>query len=226
MKKKVIVFSPHPDDETFACGGTIAKKISEGCPVLVVTLTDGRHAFTKVFGIDSDPSPEELVQIRKEEVIRAAKTLGVPLENMLFLDFVDGKLAECEKALEEKIIEILENNPPSEIYFPSEKDAHPDHRTANRVIKDAFNKLGLSIPKYKYSIARPYARIGLVIDFLSNLISHRVVTVDVRQYLHLKEQAISEFKSEIGIISDKQEKPLIESVKKHLKREETFYIDK
>jgi len=33
MKKKVIVFAPHLDDETLGCSGTISKKLSEGYDV-------------------------------------------------------------------------------------------------------------------------------------------------------------------------------------------------
>ena len=29
-EKNIVIFAPHPDDETFACGGLIAKKASEG----------------------------------------------------------------------------------------------------------------------------------------------------------------------------------------------------
>jgi LmbE family N-acetylglucosaminyl deacetylase len=107
MNKKVIVFAPHPDDETLGCGGTIAKKTSEGYEVFVVIITDGRHAFSKVLGINSDPNPEEIKQIRKEEVIKATRILGVPITNLLFLDFEDRTLEKHEKEAEEKIIEIL-----------------------------------------------------------------------------------------------------------------------
>ena len=46
-------FAPHPDDETWGCGGTVAKKISEGYEVLIMVLTDGRYAFQKMLGIES-----------------------------------------------------------------------------------------------------------------------------------------------------------------------------
>jgi len=65
MKKKIVVFAPHPDDETWGCGGTIAKKLREGYEILIVVMTDGRYAFKKVLGIDSDPTPEELKEIKK-----------------------------------------------------------------------------------------------------------------------------------------------------------------
>lgn len=225
-KKKIIVFAPHPDDETLGCGGSIAKKTREGYEVFVVVITDGRYLFLKTLNIDSDPSPEEVKEIRKEEVKRATEILGLPQENLLFLDFVDGTLEKCEEDLEEKISEILSKNSPAEIYFPSEKDFHPDHRATNRVVRNAVKKLGLTVPRYKYSIMQTNSRIGPLMDSLFNLIRPTLLYVDIKEFLPLKELAIKEFKSEIDVISDKQKKPLTESVKKYLKNAETFYIDK
>ena len=73
MKEKIIVFAPHPDDETLGCGGTIAKRIVEGYEVIIVIMTDGRHSYLEMLGIDKDPTPNELKEIRKEEVKRATR---------------------------------------------------------------------------------------------------------------------------------------------------------
>ena len=37
----VLVLAPHPDDEVFGCGGTIAGHVQAGHPVHVVLLTAG-----------------------------------------------------------------------------------------------------------------------------------------------------------------------------------------
>ena len=37
-RKRVLVISPHPDDETLALGGTIAKLISQGHEVYILTV--------------------------------------------------------------------------------------------------------------------------------------------------------------------------------------------
>jgi LmbE family N-acetylglucosaminyl deacetylase len=37
----VVVFSPHPDDETLGCGSTIIKKKRLGADVTIVFMTDG-----------------------------------------------------------------------------------------------------------------------------------------------------------------------------------------
>ena len=57
LEHNVIIFSPHPDDETLGCGGTIAKKVKEGYQVKIVFMTDGRNAFSKILKINSCPSP-------------------------------------------------------------------------------------------------------------------------------------------------------------------------
>lgn len=225
-EKKIIVFAPHPDDETWGCGGTIVKKISEGYEVIIVVITDGRHAFSKVLGINSDPTPEELIHIRREEVIRATKTLGVPKKNLFFLDFEDGILEEHEKEAEEKVIEIIKKYPPVEIYYPWKKDCHPDHQSTNRVIRRCIKKLGLTPMKYQYSITPKHAHIRPTIERLFSFFRNNTVKVDISEFLDLKEKAVREFKSEISIISSKQKKPLAEKIEKFLKSKETFYVDK
>lgn len=218
------MFAPHPDDETWGCGGTIAKRISEGYEVSIVVMTDGRYAFLTMLGIDSDPTPEELKEIRKEEVKRATGILGVPEENLIFLNFVDGTLENNTEKAEEKVTEILSKNHPVEVYSPCKKDAHPDHRAAYRIVRNSIRKLGISAVTYQYSIGQKYSRIGPIIDALLNLLKHNMVRVDISKFLSLKETAAKEFKSELATISSKQQNPIADDVKKFLKRKETFYI--
>lgn len=221
------MFAPHPDDETGGCGGTIAKRVREGYEVLVVVMTDGKHAFSKVLGIDSDPTPSELKEIRKEEVRRATRILGVKEENLLFLDFADGMLEKDEREAQEKVIEILRENPlPVEVYFPYEKDFHIDHRVTNRIVRNSIKKLGLCTMGYQYSIAQKYGRIGPLIDAFFNLFRHNMIRVDISEFLPLKEAAVKENKSQISIISTRQKRPLLERLGKFLRKEEIFYIDK
>lgn len=226
MKKKVIVFAPHPDDETLGCGGTIAKRVSEGYKVIVVVITDGRYAFSRVLGIDLDPTPGELKKIRKEEIIRATNTLGILKENLFFLDFEDGALEKHEKEAEEKIIEIIERYSPVEVYFPYIKDYHEDHQATNRVIRRCIQKLGLTPIKYQYCTVQKYARMGPLVEKLINLFKNHIVEVDISEFLSLKEKAVKELKSEISIISKKQKRTITEEVDKFLRNKEIFYVDK
>ena len=224
MKGRVIVFAPHPDDETLGCGGTIAKKLAEGYEVLVVVMADGRFSLLKSFGIDDDPSPEQVKEIRRGEVLRATKILGLPEGNVVFLDFIDGMLGENEKAAEEKVTAILKKNVPSEVYFTFERDAHPDHQAANRIVRRAVEKLGIKPAMYRYTIMHKSSRFGPLIESFLSFFKRDRVYVDVSEFLPLKREAIKEFKSELTAISPKQSKPLIKDFKKFLKNKEVFYV--
>lgn len=227
-KKNILVFAPHPDDETFGCGGIIAKRNSEGYHVAVIVLTDGRHAFSKVLGINSDPAPEELRQIRKEETIKAVEALGVSNDNLLFLDFEDGTLGEHKKEVEEKISVILKNFPPVEVYFPYINDFNIDHQVTNRIVNQCLQKSGLAPFKFQYSIMHKYTRIGLILEKLLDFLMRRTVEVDISQFVDLKKKAVTEFKSQISIISEKQKRPVISSsrIERFLANEEKFYVDR
>ena len=226
MKGRVVVFAPHPDDETLGCGGTIAKKLAEGYEVIIVVMTDGRFLLLKSSGIDDEPSPEQVKEIRRGEVLRATKILGVPEENVIFLDFVDGTLDEHEEAAEEKVAEILEKYAPSEVYFPFERDAHPDHQATNRIVRRAFKKLAMKPMMYRYTIMHKAARFGPLTEFLASIFRRDRIYVDVSEFLPLKKEAVKEFKSELTTISPKQSKPNTKDFRKFLKNRETFYIVK
>jgi LmbE family N-acetylglucosaminyl deacetylase len=222
--KRIIVFAPHPDDETLGCGGTIAKKIAEGYEVLIVVITDGRYLLLKGMGIDSDPTPEQVKEIRRGEVLKAIKILGVPEENVIFLDFVDGTLKENEMAAEEKVAEILEKYALSEVYFPFGRDGHPDHQATNCIVRRTVEKLGIKPAMYRYTIVHKFARLGPLIESFLSIFKRNRVYVDVSEFLSLKEEAVKEFRSELTAISPKQSKPHTKDFKKFLRKKETFYI--
>jgi LmbE family N-acetylglucosaminyl deacetylase len=223
---RIIVFAPHPDDETLGCGGTIVKRITEGYEVIIIIMTDGRYSHLEAFGTDTNPTPEELKEIRKEEVKKATKILGVPEQNLIFLDFVDGTLEKNKDEAEEKITEILNKNRPVEVYYPYRKEGHLDHLAANQIVKNSLRKLGIFPLTYQYSISQKYARVGPKIDAFFNLLKHNIVSVDISKFLPLKKTAVEVFKSELSTLSSKHQTPLKCNIKLYLKNKEKFYIDK
>ena len=65
--EKVIVFAPHPDDETVGCGDTIAFHCRHGDQVKVIVLTNGDKEDTR-----NRYGREEYVRIRKAEAKKNA----------------------------------------------------------------------------------------------------------------------------------------------------------
>lgn len=68
----LVCLHAHPDDESIATGGTIARALSEGHRVVIVIATDGRHGE-----IPGDLEPDEsLADRRRSETEASAHALG------------------------------------------------------------------------------------------------------------------------------------------------------
>ena len=149
-KKRAIVFSPHQDDETIGCGGMIALKRSQGIPVKVVFLTDGRY------GRPSWIEPENIIQYRQEEASNALNVLGIEPSQTQFLNEADGSLAqlstEKRNLLIAKLVEILQSFEAQEVYVPHHHDGHPDHEATYSLVRSAIEASKMQIELLQYPI--------------------------------------------------------------------------
>jgi N-acetyl-1-D-myo-inositol-2-amino-2-deoxy-alpha-D-glucopyranoside deacetylase len=82
---------PHPDDETIACGGVLARYTAEGGRVMVVTCTAGEEG-ENLSGIDL--GDDEMVSVRRRELAAALEALGV--EEHEFLGYRDSGMADTD----------------------------------------------------------------------------------------------------------------------------------
>jgi LmbE family N-acetylglucosaminyl deacetylase len=141
-----IVFSPHQDDETLGCGGTIILKKRAGADVKIVFLTDGCSSHAHLM-------PEhELFALRAQEAIAAAGILGVEQRDVFFLEFPDGALDKRQDAATQKVTEILLKYRPQEVFIPYYKEPPSDHAIANRVVLSAIQQCGINPTVYEYPI--------------------------------------------------------------------------
>lgn len=216
--KKIIVFAPHPDDEILACGGTIAKKVSENNELHVVYMTDGRHSHSIVLGIQSNPTPEELCAIREKEAANATMHLGVNSSNLFFLQFEDGYLDRNIQNSIIKVKDLIEKIKPDEIYFPDELDEHTDHQSLNTIVKTSLSELEINPKQYRYII---WSTQVSKTEKLKNQIQ-----IDVSKFFNQKKHALNEYKSQISRISRRQRKPILSKkfLKKFKTTTETFFV--
>ncbi len=90
----ILILSPHPDDETLGCAGIIQRALKAGAKVHIVYLTNGdsnQLAFI-VYEKRLVFKKKEFLhmgEVRRKEAISAMKSLGVPLENLIFLGYPD-----------------------------------------------------------------------------------------------------------------------------------------
>lgn len=121
--ERVLVFSPHPDDETIGAGGYIAQAVRNGAQVEIVLVTDGnKHG---------------LMDRRYREFKSATAILGVPGKNLEFLNFPDGKLKEVNPLdLKRRFEADIHNFDPQIVIYPHPHDQHPDHAVTGGIVEE------------------------------------------------------------------------------------------
>ncbi len=135
--KKIFMVFAHPDDETLGTGGTIAKYASQGVGIYLVTATNGEKG-----SLNRSNKIENLGLVRREELIKASKVLGI--KKNYFLNYQDMLLTQVPyDELKEKIKTILkEVRPQIVVTFDSHGiNGHPDHIAVSRVTTDIFEEL-------------------------------------------------------------------------------------
>jgi len=138
---KILVFSPHPDDETIALGGYIYDATQAGAKVKIVLVTDGNK--------------QGLKKQRYAEFKKATAKLGVEPSDLIFLGHPDGSLNSVkESVLEKEFRAQIANFEPNIIFYPHADDQHPDHAYTSRVAKKVTK--GVDHLNYQYLIHANY----------------------------------------------------------------------
>src|SRR3954454_7634026 len=87
QNKTVLVFTPHPDDDVFGAGGTIALLNRNHNKVYIAVYTnDDKGSY------DPEMSSQRLARIRRAEQEISEGQLGTPKENIMWLGYDDGML--------------------------------------------------------------------------------------------------------------------------------------
>jgi len=107
-----LVLVPHPDDEVFGPGATLAQAAVRGVEVQVAVVTDG--------GAQGDAAA------REREVVAAVAALGLPTPETWRL--ADRSLDPRDPALRRAIAGSLRRYRPEVVFVTSPVELHPDHR--------------------------------------------------------------------------------------------------
>jgi LmbE family N-acetylglucosaminyl deacetylase len=140
-----LVFAPHPDDEVLGCGGVIALKTNAGARVKVVVMTDGRASHRALI------AEAELVKMRRAEAKEAALQLGLATDHV-FLDFEDQRLEHHRDAACDRVVEIIDQFKPDEIYLPHRRDVISDHTETNRIVRHAVERIRRPVAMLEYPV--------------------------------------------------------------------------
>ncbi len=118
MNEKVLFISPHPDDETLGCGGTILKHKASGDRIYWLIMTN-------MFPYEG--YEDSIILIRKEEIKEVSQRYG--FEETVKLEFHTTKLDTYPMdVLVQSISEVMRRIMPNIVYLPHHSDIHTDHQ--------------------------------------------------------------------------------------------------
>jgi LmbE family N-acetylglucosaminyl deacetylase len=155
-RSRVMLFAPHPDDESLAAGIYLQRAVAAGAALRVVYATDGerncwpqRVLERKVRIRETDR--RRWGRRRQAEALAALHTLGVRRESVEFLSLPDQGLTDlllsgCGATLQ-RLASAINLWQPTHLLMPSPADTHPDH-SALAVL------LGIAIDDYLSSAQR------------------------------------------------------------------------
>jgi N-acetylglucosamine malate deacetylase 1 len=177
--RRVLVLSPHIDDDVIGCGGVIRQHADLGAAIVSVYLRDGGAT-------------------RESEARRAAEIIGV--SELIFLRWGPAantrrwgpvptakSLIPIQRDTIKGLREIIENTKPEVLYAPFFLDPHPDHASATYLLDAAMSSCRTPIERlYLYEVWGP-----LVPDVL----------IDITKQADVKRRAINAHCSQVENIN-------------------------
>jgi LmbE family N-acetylglucosaminyl deacetylase len=184
-KKRILVVSPHPDDETLGVGGTIAKYSREGHDVYVLTISGHLPPLYK----------REDYEVTLKEAKDAFKILGVVKSEFLELPATMIANVPIHK-LNDNIMKILNDFDPQIVLCPY-PDRHIDHRLVFDSVMVATRPVGAGrnieiLAAYETLSETHWNAPHIEANFTPNWV------VDITDSIDKKLQALKCYKSQIS----------------------------
>lgn len=181
---KIMIISPHPDDETLGAGGSILKLKKMGNEIFWINVTDVKEA---------DGWDAAFVEKRREQISRVQEHYG--FHGFINLKFPPTKLGDCMQGeLINSIGRVFDEIKPDWLILPDYNDAHSDHKhvfeacySCSKIFRRSYIKRILTMEILsETNFGKPYD------CFRPNLY------IDITEFLEGKLEALSIYDTELG----------------------------
>lgn len=153
---KLLIVSPHPDDESIGVGGLLSL-YGKQCSVYV--MTDGRYGNPQY-------SPLDMMDIREKELVSSMELAGVT--KLKTMPVEDGKLINFAEAFDD-----IRMNDFDLVFVPNPNDDHSDHTACYKYVVEIIKKKELrNIRVYMYEVHNPLGDVDYHLD-ITDVISSK-----------------------------------------------------
>ncbi len=191
MSTLVAVFA-HPDDETFICGGGLAKAFADGHRVVLVCATKGEMG--RRMGIPPTATRESIAVVREKELRDACAQLHIDTLHFLLMRDKSLEIQPLDELVDRILMHLRTEKPQSVLTFHEKLGGHPDHCTIGKATTLAFATYKKENPQANLifvawpAFAKDPKKHGLVAD--------QLFKVDISGQLQQKLQAFRAHKTQ------------------------------
>ncbi|MHA1732033.1 MAG: PIG-L deacetylase family protein [Promethearchaeota archaeon] len=184
------MFEAHSDDCVIGMGGTVAKLLDGGWRVVLVTMTMGETAYTRVEG------KEAMAAVRRSESLGADGVLGIPGGNHAFLD-IPCQSVTNDRDTYWKVVEQVRKWRPEVIFTHQPGSKHRDHRRTSKVVTEAWWKASENVLA---DLGESF-RAGRLLYFeVTDLLPKPSAIVDITPHFAKKMEALAQFTSQLEVL--------------------------
>lgn len=152
-KDRILIVSPHPDDESIGCGGIIAKYSSQ-CDVLL--MTDGGTG-------NPEWTYEKTVRVRTKEFQSAMEEGKV--HDYIQLNCLSDSYNKFKKTKVDMDLSVYQH-----IFVPNSRESHIEHRITYMVMMKALKRQHIHTNVYEYEVWTPMNDITNYLDISDYII--------------------------------------------------------
>jgi LmbE family N-acetylglucosaminyl deacetylase len=206
--KRILVVTPHPDDETFTSGGTLALLARNRNEIHVVIYTNDNAGSR-----DPSMTHERLAAIRKAEEENACRILGIPAGNIVWLGHDDGMLEYVDRReLTKQVAREIRRVRPDALFSvdpgaPYDQYHKSDHRSGAMITADAMRaaEWRLYFPDLE-AAGLPAWDVPVAFFYYSAQPNY---TVDITEVAELKSRAAAAHVSQFDPLVDRYDESVI-----------------
>lgn len=132
---RILAIHAHPDDVEILCAGTLALLKSNGCEIVIATMTAGDKGSAEL-------GPEEIAEVRWNEAKKSADLLGA---EYMCLEFKDLCI-DNNDASRKRVTEAVRRARPDIVLTAPPVDYMTDHEMTSKLVRDAC--FAASVPNY------------------------------------------------------------------------------